>query len=369
MAQLDLSQIKTRVNAGLIRIRDIPSFSGITVCCYTEKVQYEHLWDEYTSMARGLVFSYNGKILSRPFKKFFNLGEVDENSLDWDGDIEISEKLDGSLIVVSFHNGAMILNSKCSFDSEHAVFAKKWIEEHLSKWYERECYYSSKIERDLTFCFEAIFPDGRIVIDYGNLEQLVLLSIIHTDSGKECRYDDVKSFADYYDIPIVKRHVFDSTEDFVDTVRGRPISEGEGVVIRFVNSNTRVKVKSDEYVKLHRLISHMSEKHIWDVLMSGGDISVIYSTLPDELYEEVKKITKDLMDEYSQIEQLAFFSMYELNQLKTRREKAVFINEHPDYKKISGVLFIILDGRDPKDAIWKVIRTNMIARSKPEDVS
>jgi tRNA splicing ligase len=78
MAQLDLSQIKTRVNAGLIRIRDTPSFSGINVCCYTEKVQYEKLWDEYTSMARGLVFNgVNGKILSRPFKKFFNLGEVD----------------------------------------------------------------------------------------------------------------------------------------------------------------------------------------------------------------------------------------------------------------------------------------------------
>ena len=197
---------------------------------------------------------------------------------------------------------------------------------------------------------------------------LVLLSIIHTDSGEECPYDEVKKFGDYYDIPVVKRHIFDTTEDFVDTVRGRTISDGEGVVIRFVSSNQRVKVKSDEYVRLHRLISHMSEKHILDVMMTGGDIESIYSTLPDELYEEVKQITIDFMDEYSYIQHLAVTAMDELIRLKTRREQALYIKEHPSYQKISGVLFIMLDGREPKDAIWKIIRNNMIARSKPEDV-
>lgn len=102
--------------------------------------------------------------------------------------------------------------------------------------------------------------------------------------------------------------------------------------------------------------------------MGGGDISVVYSMLPDELYEEVKRITNDFMDEYTQIEHLAFFSMYEVNQLKTRREQAIFINGNPDYKKIAGVIFQTLDGRDPKDAIWKIVRNNMIADSKQEVV-
>jgi RNA ligase len=368
MPKLDQSKIKTRVDAGLIRTKD--NLNGkYTVLCYSEKVQYEKLWDEYTSMCRGLVVGRRTcEIISRPLRKFFNLGEVDENSLDWDDDIEITEKLDGSLIICSFRNGEMVLNSKCSFTSEHVAFARKWIVENINDWMLSGLASSSEHEEtnDVTFCFEAIFPEGRIVIDYGDLKQLTLLTIIHTDSGKEWTYDEVKTYGELHHIPVVRRHVFDSTKDFVDVVRDRNISEGEGVVIRFVKSNVRVKVKSDEYVKLHRLISHMSEKHILDVLMSGGDISAIYSTLPDELYEEVKRITNDFMDEYTQIEHLAFFSMYEVNQLKTRREQAIFINGNPDYKKIAGVIFQTLDGRDPKDAIWKIVRNNMIADSKQE---
>jgi hypothetical protein len=112
----------------------------------------------------------------------------------------------------------------------------------------------------------------------------------------------------------------------------------------------------------------MSEKHILEVIMTGGDIGSIYSTLPDELYEEVKQITNDFMDEYSYIEHLSGVAMNELAFLKTRREQALFITGQPSYKKISGVLFVMLDGRDPKDAIWKIIRNNLIVRSKPDDV-
>jgi RNA ligase len=46
----------------------------LTIWNYTEKVQYEGLWDEITSMCRGLVTDDKG-IVARPFRKFFNIEE------------------------------------------------------------------------------------------------------------------------------------------------------------------------------------------------------------------------------------------------------------------------------------------------------
>jgi len=48
----------------------------LTIWNYTEKVQYESLWDEVTLSARGLVTDGNGRVVARPFSKFFNIEEV-----------------------------------------------------------------------------------------------------------------------------------------------------------------------------------------------------------------------------------------------------------------------------------------------------
>jgi RNA ligase len=45
----------------------------LTIWNYTEKVQYEGLWDEVTLKCRGLITeNTSGKIIIQPFSKFFN---------------------------------------------------------------------------------------------------------------------------------------------------------------------------------------------------------------------------------------------------------------------------------------------------------
>ncbi len=40
-----------------------------------------------------------------------------------------------------------------------------------------------KIEKDKTYLFEIIYPENRIVIDYGDSDDLILLSIINNETG------------------------------------------------------------------------------------------------------------------------------------------------------------------------------------------
>ena len=47
----------------------------LTIWNYSEKVQYENLWDDVTLQTRGLVTDDKGNVVARPFKKFFNIEE------------------------------------------------------------------------------------------------------------------------------------------------------------------------------------------------------------------------------------------------------------------------------------------------------
>lgn len=59
-------------------------------------------WEDATRRElRGLTFDLNGKVISRPYHKFFNLGERPETQpdvIDLSRPHEILEKLDGSMV-------------------------------------------------------------------------------------------------------------------------------------------------------------------------------------------------------------------------------------------------------------------------------
>ena len=100
----------------------------ITVYNYTAKAQYENHWNEVTESCRGLWLTDSGEVVARPFRKFFNLsqfiGPLPEETY------EITEKIDGSLIVIALYNGELVISSRGSFVSDQAVKAKEIVKNH-----------------------------------------------------------------------------------------------------------------------------------------------------------------------------------------------------------------------------------------------
>ena len=64
----------------------------LTIWNYTEKVQFENLWDEVTLMCRGLVTDNEGNMVAIPFQKFFN---IEEGKFTPTENFEVYEKMDG----------------------------------------------------------------------------------------------------------------------------------------------------------------------------------------------------------------------------------------------------------------------------------
>jgi RNA ligase len=189
---------------------------------YSEKVQYEGLWDDITLMCRGLVTNSEGDIVARPFRKFFNIEEGRHIPTE---QFNVYEKMDGSLGILFFYNDVWVLATRGSFTSDQAV---KGFE--MLKNYEYE-----KLHKDYTYLFEIIYEENRIVVKY-SFEDLVLLGMIETKTGYEVDlYSEVndirlKNLISNIGIKVVKR--YDGIKDY-SVLKGMIGDDEEGFVVQF----------------------------------------------------------------------------------------------------------------------------------------
>ena len=69
---MDIATLNTYFENGLLSKQSHPSLP-LTIWNYTDKVQYDGLWDDVTLQCRGLITeNVTGSVLVRPFNKFFN---------------------------------------------------------------------------------------------------------------------------------------------------------------------------------------------------------------------------------------------------------------------------------------------------------
>lgn len=295
---------------------------------YTPKTQYEKLWDEITLSCRALVTDDNGHIVARSFKKFFN---IEEEKRIPNEDFKVYEKIDGSLILVFYYNNELIISSKGSFYSEHSEYAKKIIFK----------YNIDSLKVDRCYSFEMIAPWNRIVCDYGNKEELILLAIFDKHGNEY----EISSYSAFF--PTANTFVFTD----LNSIKNSITNDKEGYVVKFAGGK-RIKIKGSHYVHLHRIISGISERSILEMLSKGmiGELDEMFALLPDELYEWAKETKNKFESEFYSIltECRKSFKIF-----SSRKETAAYFlqQKHPQ------LFFAVLDGKDLDPIIWKIIST------------
>lgn len=312
----------------------------LTIWNYSEKVQFENLWDEVTLMCRGLVTDNEGNMVAIPFQKFFN---IEENRFTPTENFEVYEKMDGSLGIVFWYQGQWVVATRGSFTSDQAIKAT----EILNK------YNKDIMFRHLTFCFEIIYPENRIVLDYGDDEKLVLLGTFDKD-GKEVDID----MWSQYGFDVVKK--YDGIKDFKE-LKSMIKDDQEGFVVRFTNGD-RIKVKGVEYLRLHKIMTNMSTTAVWECLKNGDDIETILKDVPDEFYEKIKSYVRDLRYGFFQISERAgklhdgfrYGKYNDKDPEPTKKEFAEFVFKQQ--KVLQPVMFAMWDKKNYDEIIWRIIR-------------
>ncbi|OWK41999.1 T4 RnlA family RNA ligase [Fimbriiglobus ruber] len=230
-------------------------------------------------LARGIILDPESKrVVATPFPKFFNVGERLDSVPDLP--FETFEKLDGSLIILFHHKGEWRTATKGSLGSDQAKWAANWISSHDL----------SVLDPDTTYLAEALYPENRIVVHYQHTG-LVLLGAYSGD-GMELGYGELCGLSDRLGWRIAKRHAFTAVSELLTLAKELPPTE-EGFVLRFSNG-LRLKVKGDEYCRIHRLVSRLTPLAMWEAMQSGGGLEAIRRQLPEEFWADFDAITGTL---------------------------------------------------------------------------
>ena len=327
-----LTEIQSRVADGLIRCQHHGSLP-LTIYNYAERVQYDRLWDDVTLQCRGLVM-HNDKIVARPFRKFFNDTEHQPGEIPWHLPCEVAEKLDGSLLIAFHFEGEWQFATRGSFDSEQAARGR---EIFLNR------YDVKSLDPACTYLCEVIYPQNRIVVNYGNREDVILLAVIETETGRE---HDL-SHGMERNLTLVRRLPPDAD---AKSLRSIIRDDEEGYVVRFANG-FRMKIKGQRYMELHRVITGVSSRSIWEALSEGKPFDEMLAVVPDEFAAWVLSEKGNLELKHDALKQTAERAFQLVKCLPDRKSQAITILK--DYKPISSAVFALLDGKPVDGILWK----------------
>lgn len=339
--------LKEMIEKEYVSIREHPD-ADLYIYNYTKKTQYEWIWNEVTKKCRGLIMDSKGNIIANPFEKFFNIEELDakEQSIPNES-FEVYDKMDGSLGILYWFEDEPCIATRGSFTSEQAIEGNKIL-------FEKYKHAFDKLNKSKTYLFEIIYPQNRIVIDYGAKRDLILLAIRDTKTGEELPLEDIG-------FPMVKS--FDGLMDF-RKLKELEEDNKEGFVIKF-KSGFRMKVKFEEYKRLHRIFTNVSNKSIWEILKDGGDFKELIDRVPDEFHKWLDKTKDELIKKYNEMEQVSKKEFKPVSEFESMREFA----EYTKNQTYPTILFKMKDNKDYSEFIWKIIRPTYSKPFKDDDTT
>lgn len=336
---LNEQELAKAIEDGFVR-RQVHPELPLTILNYTERCQYERAWTDVTRACRGLIVrDGTGEVVARPWAKFFNYGEHPEGSLDLSAPAEVTNKMDGSLGITYPAGDGWAIATRGSFASDQAVHATALL---------RDRYPDFTPPPGMTVLFEIVFPANRIVVDYGTMDDLVLLGAVDIATGEAVGPDWVPLWPG----PVTETM---SATTLAGALALPPRPGHEGVVVRMPGS-VMIKLKQDDYVALHRLITGMNARVVWERIGEGETAEQLCAGIPEEFWPWVREVGGELVREKNRVIDEATAEheriVAALPEGWTRKDYALVASKSPN----RAWLFNLLDGRDPSAGIWRTLK-------------
>lgn len=194
---------------------------------------------------------------------------------------------------------------------------------------------------------------NRIVVDYGDMYDLILLGVINTKSGEELSYNDMDSKYHVH-FTLVKRYFTPENIKSLYDLKDIELDNKEGFVIRFKNG-FRLKIKFNEYVRIHKIVTNVSNLDIWNILRENKTLDEFVEDVPDEFYCWVIKTSTDLKENFEGIEYIALKKFYDVYHIKGITDRKEFASKISDYI-YKSILFNLYSKKRYDHIIWNLIR-------------
>lgn len=339
----------------------------LNIFTYSRRCQTENNWDSVISKCRGIVVDRRtGEIVARPFEKFHNYGSPQAEGCTpacfgiSGGQPTVWEKMDGFMVTAFKWEGVWHAASKSSFHSIHAKWATAELRRHANNFPE-----------GWTPVFEGLHPDLRIVVNYGDRKELVLLTLINNETGEEITPAKLRTFSGDYNVP--DQHMITLAEAKEHTLDD--VKNDEGYVLTWYQDGkppVRLKMKYVEYLRLHRMVCGVSPKRIWESLSQPHLAAELREYLDNStpwFAAFVRKWVKALTDRHDELQQqatVAYATAKETVRVKVGQTPYANMGEErkswameflrPENATVRAICFSMLDGKDADVIIWKQVR-------------
>ncbi|MFE0800119.1 RNA ligase [Streptomyces sp. NPDC058812] len=389
-------EMAAAINAGHISRKQHPTLP-LSIYTYTRTAQYSRVWTNATIRCRGLIADdKTGEVIAWPFPKFFNVGEHGHGfdyapPLPADEPFEVYDKVDGSLGIVFHYAGRWHVASKGSFTSEQAQWAQAWLDDRDT----------GALWPDTTYLAEIIYPGNRIVVDYGDRKDLVLLGAFDKD-GTEIPLRTAS--VEWLEIGnVVRSWPAMPLPDLLKLTEANARPDGqptggmhaEGYVIRYANG-TRAKAKLAEYVRLHKILTGINERDIWRMLgmqkyadqspklvakalgctpaevtaladADRGPLDALLETVPDEFDTWVRSVVARLEQDAASLAEQARAEYDLISHLAADRGAFARAAQGIAHQGVRACMFLTLDGRPHDLHLWRAIRPEATAPYVADD--
>ncbi len=314
---------------------------GLLLFNYTAKAQYIGKWNWIEVISRGTIIEKGtGRLVGLGFPKFFNWMEGGRNTRA--SVVEATEKVDGSLGIMYYANGWKIA-TRGSFNSNQALWATEWLNtncvELCKEW-----------DPGITLLFEIVYPENRVVLDYGDRQELVLIGARDLRTHEDYLFfPHLVEWADRYGLTTPKFYAFNSWVAALEA-REKLGYDAEGFVLRF-SDGQRFKFKGDAYLEAHRLMTQMTYKHVL-AAMRDGTLESILSVVPDEFHGDIHEHEERILGIISAAEKRIVSEFQEAPVIEGRKAFALWATEN--YRQDAPYLFAMLDGKPIRPMIYDI---------------
>jgi RNA ligase len=377
------SDLTAAIEAGHISRKTHPTLP-LSIYTYTRTAQYSRAWTPATIRCRGLVVDdLTYEVVAWPFPKFFNvaehaLGHPYAPPLPAEG-FEVYDKVDGSLGIVFHYDGRWRAASKGSFISEQAEWAQRWLDGRDT----------NDLIPGTTYLTEIVYPQNRIVVDYGDRHDLVLLAAYDTDGneiqeGLHLDWAEIGSIVRRWPaLPLPELLKLTEANTRPD---GQPTSgmHAEGYVLRFT-SGLRAKAKLAEYVRLHKVLTGITERDIWrylgmqlavtqppkliakalgcsvaeiEALDAGGKgpLDALLEQVPDEFDAWVRGVAARLERSAEDLAARMVAEYEAIRHLAGDRGEFARAAQRIEHPGLRASMFLMLDKKDAGLHLWRAIK-------------
>lgn len=315
-------------------------YDGMVLFNYSALAQFKpaSAWNWFEINSRGLIMDAdNGDVIARPFRKFWNYGQA--MPMNGVSVVSVSEKLDGSLGILYYRNDEPFIATRGSFTSPQATWATDWFRRHVP---------TPLPNNRLTYLFEIIYPENRVVVDYGGTKGCFLIGARDMDYGIEMHEAELDYIADEFQLPRPKVYRMERFEDVLAATEGLT-ANSEGFVIR-TSDNERYKVKGQAYMLAHRIMTGATFNRVLTAVEQGKYDEMIMG-VPDEFLAQVKAWRAEIDDKLTNVYRQCEEALAVAPQ-GTQKEFALWVQANYP-RDMHGYLFAAKSGKPIESIVYR----------------